>query len=106
MTKQVIHKRISGRTLQRMRKRVMQDQPLCVNCEERGLVAAGEELDHILPIFKGGSNDSSNLQMLCGECHRKKTAADLGVRYRHQTGVDGWPTAATGEGGAKRLEQK
>jgi len=106
MTKQVIHKRISGRILQRIRNRIMQDQPLCVNCEQNGLVAAGEELDHILPIYKGGTNEDSNLQMLCIECHRKKTATDLGVRYRHETGSDGWPTAATGEGEAKRLEQK
>lgn len=29
-------------------------------------------LDHILPLSKGGNSDSSNLQVLCTECNRKK----------------------------------
>ena len=64
----------------------MQVQPLCVMCEANGVVVAGDELDHILPLFKGGSNNDENLQMLCVECHKKKTADDLGFRYRQQTG--------------------
>jgi len=91
MKKQVIHKRVSGRILQRIRKRMMQDQPLCRMCEVNGLVVLGAEMDHILPIFKGGSNDDENLQMLCVACHLKKTADDLGVTYRPVTGQDGWP---------------
>ena len=30
------------------------------------------ELDHILPLEKGGLHDDSNLQLLCYQCHRKK----------------------------------
>ena len=31
------------------------------------------EIDHYIPLFKGGSNDMSNLMALCRNCHGKKT---------------------------------
>jgi len=31
------------------------------------------EVDHHIPLFKGGSNDVSNLIALCRNCHGKKT---------------------------------
>ena len=31
------------------------------------------QLDHRIPLHKGGSNDVSNFQALCCECHAKKT---------------------------------
>ena len=34
------------------------------------------EVDHKLALFKGGSNDISNLVALCPHCHRKKTVAE------------------------------
>jgi hypothetical protein len=34
------------------------------------------EVDHITPLYKGGSNDSINLMALDPICHRKKTNAD------------------------------
>ncbi len=30
------------------------------------------EIDHIVPIAKGGTNDRENLQPLCFQCHRRK----------------------------------
>lgn len=32
------------------------------------------EVDHILPLNEGGTNDIENLVSLCPSCHRKKTA--------------------------------
>ena len=32
------------------------------------------ELDHIIPLAKGGLHDDTNLQLLCFPCHRKKGA--------------------------------
>ncbi len=31
-------------------------------------------IDHVMPIKRGGSNDISNLQLLCATCNRKKSA--------------------------------
>ena len=87
----MIVKRITGRTLQTLRARLFRDHPLCVVCEAKGSVSLARELDHIVPLYKGGSNDDSNCQALCVECHRDKTATDMGHRPRVTIGVDGWP---------------
>lgn len=34
---------------------------------------AGYDIDHIVPLSEGGTNDVSNLQALCVSCHRVKT---------------------------------
>lgn len=34
----------------------------------------GKHIDHILPIALGGTNDPSNLQLLCPKCNRQKSA--------------------------------
>ena len=45
---------------------------LCSKCNnERRL-----ELDHIIPISCGGSNEDYNLQLLCRWCHKEKTIID------------------------------
>lgn len=36
------------------------------------------ELDHVVPLFKGGDDDDSNRQGLCRDCHTVKTAKDRG----------------------------
>ena len=83
--------RLRGWKLQQLWRRLLRENPLCVKCEERGEVRAATELDHVVPLFKGGGNEEANLQLLCAECHREKTAADLGTVYRPPIGVDGWP---------------
>ena len=37
------------------------------------VLTANYEIDHILALYLGGTNDKSNLQSLCSECHRTKT---------------------------------
>lgn len=43
----------------------------CAGCSS--MLDEGYQVDHILPLFKGGTNDISNLQPLCGTCHNKKS---------------------------------
>lgn len=40
------------------------------------------EVDHIVPVADGGSNDKSNLRLLCLGCNRRKAGAD--ARRRNQ----------------------
>ncbi len=35
------------------------------------------ERDHTIPLWAGGSNDTSNLRWLCHECHRQKTTREF-----------------------------
>lgn len=59
--------------------RVRARDPLCATCKALGVVTLGVEMDHVVPLHKGGSNDDDNLQMLCVPCHRKKTRDELGL---------------------------
>jgi len=86
--------RIRGRTLQKLRASVFNARPLCVRCEAHGRLSLATDLDHIKPLCKGGSNDLDNLQGLCAQCHKDKTAEDFGHRVRVEVGLDGWPVGA------------
>jgi len=83
--------RTRGAKLQALRKLVFSENPLCQMCLNKSKIKEAKELDHIVPIAKGGTDARENLQGLCIECHREKTAQDFGVNYRPPVGVDGWP---------------
>ena len=40
-------------------------------CLKEGKLTPMEEVHHILPVNRGGSNDWSNLMSLCHSCHEK-----------------------------------
>jgi 5-methylcytosine-specific restriction protein A len=84
-------KRLAGRKLQATRLRLWAKGPLCKTCNRLTRYPDGFELDHKLPIHKGGDNTDGNLQILCPECHLKKSADDMGKTYRAPIGLDGWP---------------
>lgn len=84
-------KRITGRRLQRIRKQVFDEQPICVSCKAKGKVTPALEVDHIVALVNGGEDEHSNRQALCKECHEAKTRRDLGQRERPLIGLDGWP---------------
>ena len=94
-------KRITGRTLQTLRARLLSDEPLCVHCTDQGRLSLAVEVDHIVPLYKGGSNEQDNMQGLCVECHKVKTAKDMGHRERVTIGVDGWPVEQSTTQGVK-----
>ena len=84
-------KRITGRRLQRIRKQVFGEQPICVACKAKGRVTVATQVDHIVALVNGGEDDHDNRQALCEECHEAKTRRDLGQRERPLIGLDGWP---------------
>ncbi len=42
----------------------------------------GSDVDHIIPIVEGGTNEIINLQMLCRSCHTKKTIGQTAGRVK------------------------
>ncbi|MBO6280730.1 MAG: HNH endonuclease [Bacilli bacterium] len=53
------------------RDRYAQAHPLCEECLKQGRLTPMEEVHHILPIDRGGTDDESNLMSLCHSCHEK-----------------------------------
>ena len=52
------------------------DKYTCQSCGATPQDGASLEIDHILPFSKGGSDDPSNLQVLCRECNVGKGARE------------------------------
>ena len=48
----------------------------CRGCE-RDFYYSALELDHIVPLSKGGQDGNSNLQLLCGNCNKVKGARPM-----------------------------
>ena len=55
----------------RRAKLIEQAQFKCQKCGKSGNLTC-LEIDHIIPIAKGGNNNIENLQVLCYECNMKK----------------------------------
>jgi len=71
-------KRGYGRRWEKIRAMHLGAEPLCRECTAAGLVVAATEVDHILPLVQGGTNDDDNLQSLCRVHHSRKTAREVG----------------------------
>jgi len=67
-----------GRAWKRIRDRYIKAHPLCKECEKQGRLTPAEEIHHILPLSKGGSNETYNLMSLCKSCHSSITASEGG----------------------------
>jgi 5-methylcytosine-specific restriction protein A len=80
-----------GRALMELRARHFRRHPLCVMCMAQGRLTEATQLDHIIPLVRGGLDDSSNVQGLCVPCHKVKTAIDMGHKQRPVIGLDGYP---------------
>jgi 5-methylcytosine-specific restriction endonuclease McrA len=71
-----------------MRKVVLIEEPVCKICGRK----PSEQVDHKVPICKGGTDQRDNLQGICDECHDIKTAKDLGIKGpKDKIGLDGYP---------------
>jgi len=62
----------------RNRKLIRQQQKYCVWCGTAGTSQNKLQVDHIVPISRGGSHHISNLRILCQNCHKKRQ----GVAHR------------------------
>jgi 5-methylcytosine-specific restriction protein A len=85
----IVRKR--GRALQAERADWFRLRPLCVKCAREGRMRKAKELDHIIPLFKGGKDVASNKQGLCIPCHAEKTALDQAHKPKVRYGTDGYP---------------
>ncbi|HCA7080784.1 TPA: HNH endonuclease [Citrobacter sedlakii] len=71
------HQRGYGTAWDKRRARIMKrDRGLCSEHLARGLVVEARHVDHIIPKSQGGTDNDTNLQCLCVECHRAKTARE------------------------------
>lgn len=63
-----------GRPWRRLREQILQrDGYCCQTCSREGRVQVAHEVDHVVNIAAGGTDDPSNLEAICTDCHRKKT---------------------------------
>ena len=58
------------------------DMGLCRECVRLGRPGPGWLVDHIKPLWDGGTDDPKNKQLLCGEHHDAKTAREATQRSR------------------------
>ncbi|MGI4856745.1 MAG: HNH endonuclease [Janthinobacterium lividum] len=75
------HRRGYGAAWIRIRARVLaRDNGLCLPCLRAGRIAPARHVDHIRNKREGGTDDESNLQSICIDCHKAKTARESGRR--------------------------
>lgn len=65
-------------TWRRIRLAHLKRQPLCVECDRAGVAVPATDVDHVLPLRRGGTHAASNLQSLCHFHHSSKTAREDG----------------------------
>lgn len=76
--------RLRGDTWMSIRARVLtRDAGICrcAECADRrrsdpGFALPAHEVDHIIPLSAGGSNELVNLQAINVDCHRRKSAQE------------------------------
>lgn len=74
-----------GRARQEARLRIwLRDGPNCKGCGKLIDITPGTpdpfELDHTVPLWKGGKDADHNRQCLCPDCHAAKTAREAQER--------------------------
>lgn len=76
----------------RARAEVLAANPCCTRCRAEGRLVPATEVDHVIPISKGGAwFDPDNLDPICESHHAKKTREDEGKTVNWGCGPDGIP---------------
>lgn len=72
---------------QRLRKRFLRANPLCVFCMEEGKITAASVVDHIITIATRPDLRLvwENLRSLCKRCHDRRTATEQGFARPHRS---------------------
>lgn len=75
-----------GKNWRPIRDRYIAQHPLCEDCLQYGLrpIGRSEEVHHIKPLSKGGTNAASNLRALCKSCHSRHTAGEGDRWHRNE----------------------
>ena len=78
------------------RKRILRrDHGFCQACGERGRLSVASQVDHIIPVINGGTDDDGNLRAVCIDCSEAKASAtDAEVLHRP------WPDPESDPGDA------
>lgn len=91
-SKQSRHERGYGSAWVKTRANILKrDRHLCIPCLMGGRPTPATQVDHIKPKAKGGTDDPTNLQSICDDCHKLKTAVDEGRKLPRKIGLDGYP---------------
>lgn len=77
----------------KLRKSVLQEQPLCPECQARGLIEVATQVHH--QNDNACDNSRENLVGLCASCHSKHTASDMGGNVRMGCDMTGTPLDST-----------
>lgn len=73
-------KRGYGAPWRKIRVRILKrDNYLCQPCKRAGKLSPANEVDHVINKERGGTDDDDNLQSICGDCHKAKTAKESKV---------------------------
>jgi len=54
-------------------------------CNDGLIDESGHNIDHIIEVATGGTNDSSNLQVLCVSCHSVKTKRAARLKWLYNS---------------------
>lgn len=70
-------KKYNSQRWRKLSKWNLRNNPLCCECEEKGLFKPAKVTDHKHPVSKGGDFwDTNNFQSLCISCHNSKSAKE------------------------------
>lgn len=84
--------RLRGRKAVERRKQWLFRFPLCEICKRQGKVTRATEVDHVVPLCKGGKDCyETNGMSICSPCHKAKTLQDMGYKEKVEIGIDGFP---------------
>lgn len=69
-----------GRVWKRIRYQYIRMHPLCEECRNQGRLTPAQEVHHIVPLSRGGGNETENLMSLCKSCH-SRISVETGDRW-------------------------